>query len=113
MCIFCGFNLETRDAHSLSRPVSIASVYMHYTIHMQARLAQQFNCSALLIYSDPEDYAPDGVPVYPNGPSLPTYGVQRGSLLHRVGDPLTPDVPAVGNGIIVIFNSVIESMDLS
>ena len=74
-------------------------------MYVQARLAQQFNCSALLIYSDPEDYAPDGVPVYPNGPSLPTYGVQRGSLFIRDGDPLTPDVPAIGkwNNVISIW----------
>lgn len=62
----------------------------------QARLAQHFNCSGLLIYSDPKDYAPSGVPVYPDGPSLPLYGVQRGSLIIRDGDPLTPDVPAIG-----------------
>ena len=59
-------------------------------------LAQQFGCEGLLIYSDPIDYAPEGVPVYPDGPSLPLYGVQRGSLSRTQGDLLTPGVPATG-----------------
>ena len=59
-------------------------------ISTQAMLAQQFGCEGLLIYSDPIDYAPEGVPVYPDGPSLPLYGVQRGSLSRTQGDLLTP-----------------------
>ena len=62
----------------------------------KAQLAQTYGCSALIIYSDPEDYAPSGTPVYPNGPSLPPYGLQRGSLLEPEGDPLTNLVPALG-----------------
>ena len=62
-------------------------------------LAQQFGCEGLLIYSDPIDYAPEGVPVYPDGPSLPLHGVQRGSLSRMQGDLLTPGVPATGKGI--------------
>ena len=62
----------------------------------QAMLAQQFGCEGLLIYSDPIDYAPEGVPVYPDGPSLPLYGVQRGSLSRTQGDLLTPGIPATG-----------------
>ena len=63
---------------------------------LQALQAQNFNCSGLIIFSDPEDYAPSGVPVYPNGPSLPPGGVQRGSLMRKEGDPLTPEVPSIG-----------------
>ena len=60
-------------------------------------MAQQFGCSGLLIYSDPADYAPkDGPPVYPNGPSLPPGGLQRGSVKVVDGDPLTPSLPAIG-----------------
>ncbi len=62
----------------------------------KVRVAQHFNCSGLLIYSDPQDYAPKGVPVYPDGPSLPPGGIQRGTLKIIPGDPLTPDVPAIG-----------------
>lgn len=54
------------------------------------------NCSGLLIYSDPRDYAPPDVGMYPNGPSLPPGGVQKGSLLRKEGDPLTPGVPSLG-----------------
>ena len=62
----------------------------------QARLAQRYGCIALLIYSDPAEYAPKGgPPVYPNGTSLPPSGVQRGSLLITNGDPLTPGIPAI------------------
>ena len=62
----------------------------------KAHLAQTYGCSALIIYSDPQNYAPSGTPVYPNGPSLPPYGLQRGYLLRTVGDPLTPGVPSIG-----------------
>ena len=62
----------------------------------KAHLAQTYGCSALIIYSDPEDYAPSGTLVYPNGPSLPPYGLQRGSLLEPEGDPLTNLVPSLG-----------------
>lgn len=57
--------------------------------------AQKYGCKGLVIYSDPEEYAPEGVPVYPDGPNLPEYGVQRGSLQIRDGDLLTPDIPAL------------------
>ena len=71
--------------------------YLLHNVHHQASLAQRFNCSGLLMYSDPKDYAPPGVPVYPNGPSLPPGGVQRGSVMSSdIGDPLTPGVPALG-----------------
>lgn len=62
---------------------------------LQARLAQQFGCRGLLIYSDPQDYAPLGEPVYPHGAYLPEYGVQRGSLSMMEGDVLTPGIPAI------------------
>ena len=62
----------------------------------KAHLAQTYGCSALIIYSDPEDYAPSGTLVYPNGPSLPPYGLQRGSLVGNEGDPLTNGVPSIG-----------------
>ena len=62
----------------------------------KAHLAQTYGCSALIIYSDPQNYAPSGTPVYPNGPSLPPYGLQRGSLLEQEGDPLTNGVPSLG-----------------
>ena len=62
----------------------------------KAHLAQAYGCSALVIYSDPQQYAPNGTSVYPDGPSLPPYGVQRGTLIGAQGDPLTSGVPAIG-----------------
>jgi len=46
----------------------------------KVKVAQQFGIAGLLIFSDPEDYAPDPDMVYPNGPWLPPSGVQRGSI---------------------------------
>ena len=60
----------------------------------QAQLAQMFGCKGLLLYFDPLDYAPEGVKVYPDGPALPEYGVQRGTL-HLSGDILSPSVPSI------------------
>ena len=62
----------------------------------KAHFAQTYGCSALIIYSDPQQYAPSGTSVYPNGPSLPPSGVQRGTLIGAQGDPLTSGVPAIG-----------------
>lgn len=65
-------------------------------VSSQAHLAEENGCLALIIYSDPADYAPKGgPPAFPNGTSLPSSGVQRGSLLRIFGDPLTPGVPAI------------------
>lgn len=58
-------------------------------------LGQQYGCAGMIIYSDPADYAPHGIPVFPDGPSLPPGGIQRGSLLGPPGDPLTPGIPAL------------------
>ena len=59
-------------------------------------MAEENGCVAVVIYSDPADYAPrDGPLLFPNGTSLPPSGVQRGSLLTRFGDPLTPGVPSI------------------
>ena len=69
-------------------------------------MAQRYGCSGLLIYSDPQDYVPNGVPVYPDGPSLPPGGVQRGSLMITEGDPLTPGVPAIGKRPVTICEDI-------
>jgi len=64
---------------------------------LQASLAQQYGCRGLIIYSDPEEYAPrGGSPPFPEGVSLPDTGLQRGTLKNGVGDILTPDLPAIG-----------------
>ena len=61
----------------------------------QAQLAVEFGCRALLIYSDPQEYAPKDVPVYPDGPALPEFGIQRGFVSMPNGDPLTPGIPSI------------------
>ena len=59
-------------------------------------LAQEHGCKALVIYSDPADYAYKGGPLpYPKGLSLPSTGLQRGSLQIEEGDSLTPLRPSL------------------
>lgn len=63
----------------------------------QVTNAQKFGAKAILIYNDPQDFAP--VPdedLYPHGWWLPRSGVQRGSILIGTGDPLTPRYPSKG-----------------
>jgi len=70
----------------------------------KAKFASKYNCSALVIYSDPLDYANVSLhswdpntknDVYPHSWWLPPSGIQRGSVIIRNGDPLTPDYPAL------------------
>lgn len=59
--------------------------------------AHNAGAKALLIYSDPADYAKEGTEpqnVYPNTRFLPPTGVQRGTIFTGSGDPLTPGAPA-------------------
>ena len=64
-------------------------------------LAQRYGGIALILYSDPEDYVPEGGLPYPNGQWMPDTGVQRGSIFYDAGDPLTPHYPATGMWISV------------
>ena len=66
-------------------------------------MAQKFGCKGLLIYSDPSKYAPSDTPMYPDGPSLPQFGIQRGSLLSTPGDPATPSLPSIGENFFFFF----------
>lgn len=61
----------------------------------KARYAEEAGAAGLVIYSDPADggYV-DGLP-YPEGRHLSESTIQRGSLLARWGDPLTPGRPAL------------------
>ncbi|KAI6183255.1 Glutamate carboxypeptidase 2-like family protein [Aphelenchoides bicaudatus] len=61
------------------------------------KLAQERGASAAILYSDPQDVAPEGTGkehVYPATDYMPSYAVQRGSLKEMEGDPLTPFYPA-------------------
>ena len=74
----------------------------------KVKFAEQHNCSALVLYSDPLDYGGFSVnsweekssdnSSYPNSWWLPMNGFQRGTIMTAVGDPLTPGYPAfLGN----------------
>ena len=68
------------------------------TIVYQAKHAEISGCSGLIMYTDPKDYAVEGVgAVYPGSVYLPGTGVQRGSLESDTGDPLTPGHPSLGS----------------
>ena len=74
-----------------------------FPMFLQAVLAQKFGCKGLLIYNDPSKYAPSDTPLYPDGPSLPQFGIQRGSLLSTPGDPATPSLPSIGENFFFFF----------
>ena len=69
----------------------------------KVKFAERFNCSALILYTDPIDYAGAAVHSitpndsdygYPNSWWMPSTGFQRGSL-QTDGDPLTPNYPSL------------------
>ena len=69
----------------------------------KVNFADKYGCSALILYSDPLDYANASIHewapnnmgnVYPNTWWLPPSGFQRGST-NVGGDPLTPDYPSL------------------
>ncbi|XP_022097951.1 N-acetylated-alpha-linked acidic dipeptidase 2-like [Acanthaster planci] len=67
----------------------------------KAKQAETFGAVGLILYSDPADFAVDGISsVYPDSWWLPGSGVQRGSLAVQQGlggDPLTPGYPSLEN----------------
>jgi N-acetylated-alpha-linked acidic dipeptidase len=65
---------------------------------VKAQQAELRGAKGLIIYSDPEDDGFVKGPVYPDGPSRPADGIQRGSIqyiFNYPGDPLTPGAPAL------------------
>ncbi|XP_078671117.1 putative N-acetylated-alpha-linked acidic dipeptidase [Branchiostoma floridae x Branchiostoma belcheri] len=62
----------------------------------KAKLASQFGCAGLILYSDPEQCAVAGWAVWPDGWMMPSTGVQRGNVKDAKwkGDSLTPFYPA-------------------
>ena len=66
----------------------------------QAKHAEVNSCVGLIMYTDPKDYAVEGMDeTYPDSVYLPGTGVQRGSLEANLGDPLTPGHPSLGTCI--------------
>lgn len=58
-------------------------------------IAASYNATGVILYSDPKDYAAEGVDkVYPDTWWLPPTGVQRGTVYDSNGDPLTPGYPS-------------------
>lgn len=60
--------------------------------------AALLGASGAIIYTDPEEFAPDGpLNTFPKSWWLPDTGIQRGSAIGRQGpgDPLTPGFPSV------------------
>ncbi len=60
---------------------------------LKPKLAQEHGAVGCIIYSDPADDGYGDAPTYPEGPSRPPQGIQRGSVLDmpiEAGDPLTP-----------------------
>ena len=63
---------------------------------IQVRHAQMFGAIGVILYTDPADYASNGMQTtFPHSWWLPGTGVQRGTVVLE-GDPLTPGYPATG-----------------
>eukprot|EP00794_Sanderia_malayensis_P009273 gene9273-10251_t len=58
------------------------------------RAAENHKLKGVIIYSDPDQYAPSGT-AYPDSWYLPKDGVQRGTVLRMRGDPLSNGYPAL------------------
>lgn len=64
---------------------------------VQVTFGERFGCIGMILYTDPSDYALEGVDnVYPDSWWMPGTGVQRGTVKNEGGDPLTPYYPAIG-----------------
>lgn len=50
--------------------------------------AEEYGCQGALLFTDPEDYAPEGenINVYPRGSNLPADGGERGAIMIASGD---------------------------
>jgi len=64
---------------------------------VKVELAAEAGCVGVLLFSDPQDDGAERGPVWPDGPWMPDWAVQRGSI-SRVetapGDPSTPGWPS-------------------
>lgn len=62
-------------------------------------LATIAGASAVIVYSDPQDFSVGGKDGYfPDAEWLPPTGVQRGTVFQGAGDPSTPGWPSTSNG---------------
>jgi hypothetical protein len=69
--------------------------------------AQDAGAVAVILYSDPANYAPFGTGMndtYNRTWFLPASGVQRGTAFTAYGDPLTPVYPSTGATIYSTAN---------
>ena len=65
----------------------------------QLKAAEEHKLKGIIIFSDPEQYAPTGTS-YPDSWYLPKDGVQRGTVLRIKGDPLSNGYPALGESLL-------------
>ena len=69
-------------------------------MYAQARMAEEYGCAGLILYTDPWDYNLGGQDsAYPDSWWMPASGVQRGNVKTSssgIGDVLTPGYPAIG-----------------
>ena len=76
-------------------------------------IATSYNATGVILYSDPKDYAAEGVDkVYPDTWWLPPTGVQRGTVYYGEGDPLTPGYPATGKWSIYSLGKLFHMIHL-
>lgn len=92
------------ESHSFARvsygmlapQITHTQVFVPHTL-AQVQSAERRGAAAVLLYGDPQQYAPFGEDaVYPNTVYLPPSGAPSGTVYINDGDPLTPFYPATG-----------------
>jgi N-acetylated-alpha-linked acidic dipeptidase len=97
------FQVLTKTGYNLTNKLVLCK-YGKIFRGNKVEFAQNYNASGVLIYDDPKRGAPKVAlnRVYPSGEFLPNDGVQRGSIIVRDGDPLTPNYPSTGKPVNLI-----------
>ncbi|CAD5229705.1 unnamed protein product [Bursaphelenchus okinawaensis] len=113
--VFCNYgtanDFETLKKLGISLKGKIAVVrYGKVYRGNKVKFAQDAGAVAVILYSDPAEAAEAGTEkknVYPNKDYMPHHGVQRGSLIMRSGDPLSPMYPAKKD---LSYNTTIDEL---
>ena len=70
--------------------------------------AQEYGAAGVVLYTDPEDYAPEGYGVYPDSVMMPSTGAQFGTVRLSDGDLMTPFYPSIGNVHSIIYGTILS-----
>ncbi len=78
-------------------------------LSLQLQAAEKYHVKGVILYPDPEQYCPTGRP-YPETMFMPGDGTQRGTSLHKRGDPLSRGYPAKGKHRFNRFGKILGTL---